>query len=251
MIELFTTDLYKYRMGWRPRLTAWSTIVVIVAAAFSSADRRMSYSNPRFGSRLEDKGLNMNALKPGSGLSLSEYCLSQALALRCGRARWLSTSRRVAEGPMAVTIEDDGVTRVREVYVRLIAHRRTRCFVSKSHAGDMIEAQKTVDRHHRACSIPRSATCARNVELEFTVSAARSARDLAAANVSGREADLRLARQERDRALTAFRQGHRRQRRVVDCGGGDPSMSLDAALGNGAGGVAPTRLRSENGRSRR
>jgi HlyD family secretion protein len=65
-------------------------------------------------------------------------------------------------------------------------------------AGDAIEAQKTV-----IATIEPADPAFRDVraerELEFTVAAARAARDLARAAVRGREAELKLARQELDR----------------------------------------------------
>jgi HlyD family secretion protein len=111
----------------------------------------------------------------------------------------------VGEGPMAVTIEDDGITRVREVYI-LSAPIAGKMLRVESHAGDLIEAQKTIVATIEPLD-PAFLDVRAQRQMEFTVSAARSARDLAAANVRGREADLRLARQERDRARQLFAKG--------------------------------------------
>jgi HlyD family secretion protein len=109
------------------------------------------------------------------------------------------------EGPMTVTIEDDGVTRVKEVYV-LSAPIAGKLLRIESKAGDTIEAQKTV-----IATIEPSAPAFRDVraqrELEFTVSAARAARDLAAGSVRAREAELKLGRQERERVRPLVARG--------------------------------------------
>ncbi len=130
------------------------------------------------------------------------------------------------EGPMAVTIEGDGVTRVKEVYI-LSAPIAGKMLRVESHAGDMIEAQKTVVATIEPLD-PAFLDVRAQRQLEFTVSAARSARDLAAANVRGREADLRLARQERDRARQLFAKGIVAKARVDTA---EASVdALDAAL---------------------
>jgi HlyD family secretion protein len=111
----------------------------------------------------------------------------------------------VEEGAMAVTIEDDGITRVKEVYV-ISAPIAGRMLRIETHAGDSIEAQKTV-----IAMIEPADPAFRDVraqrELEFTVSAIRAARDLAAAAVKGRDAELELARQELGRTRQLFAKG--------------------------------------------
>jgi HlyD family secretion protein len=101
------------------------------------------------------------------------------------------------QGPMVVTVEDDGRTRVKDVYV-ISAPIAGRMLRIDALAGDAIEAQKTV-----IATIEPADPAFRDVraerELEFTVAAARAARDLARAAVRGREAELKLARQELDR----------------------------------------------------
>lgn len=132
----------------------------------------------------------------------------------------------VSEGPMSVAIEDDGVTRVREVYVvsAPIAGRMLRVEV---HAGDAIEAQKTVIATiEPADPALRDARAQR--ELGFTVSAARAARDLAAANVRGREADLKLGRQELERTRQLFAKGIVAKARMDNAEAA--VVSLEAAL---------------------
>ena len=130
------------------------------------------------------------------------------------------------EGPMAVTVEDDGVTRIREVYVvsAPIAGKMLRI---ETHAGDAIEAQKTV-----IATIEPANPAFRDVraqrELEFTVAAARAARDLAAANVTGREADVKLAHRERERARQLFAKGIVAKARLDNAE--TAVVSLEAAL---------------------
>jgi HlyD family secretion protein len=132
----------------------------------------------------------------------------------------------LSEGSMAVTIEDDGVTRVREVYI-LSAPIAGKMLRVETHAGDMIEAQKTIVATIEPLD-PAFLDVRAQRQMEFTVSATRSARDLAAANVRGREADLRLARQERERARQLFAKGVVAKARVDTA---EASVdALDAAL---------------------
>jgi HlyD family secretion protein len=109
------------------------------------------------------------------------------------------------DAPMAVTVEDDGVTRVKEVYV-LSAPIAGRMLRIEARAGDTIEAQKTV-----IATIEPADPAFRDVRaqrgLEFSVSAARAASDLAHANVHGREAELKQARQDLDRIRPLFARG--------------------------------------------
>jgi HlyD family secretion protein len=111
-----------------------------------------------------------------------------------------------SEGPMTVAIEDDGITRVREVYV-LSAPIAGKMLRIQAHAGDTIEAQKTVIATIEPVEPAFLDTRSRQ-QLEFTVAAARSARDLAEANVRGREADLRLARKELERLRPIVAKGY-------------------------------------------
>jgi HlyD family secretion protein len=121
----------------------------------------------------------------------------------------------VTQAPMAVTIEDDGVTRIREIYAvsAPVAGKHLRIDVR---AGDLIEAQKTVLALIEPAD-PAFHDVRAERELEYTVAAAKAARDLAKASVAGREAELKLARQERDRIAPLFVRG------VV------PAARLDAA----------------------
>lgn len=168
----------------------------------------------------------MNALKPWAwpiGLGL---LLLAGLAFALWPRAVAVDIATLSEGPMAVTIEDDGVTRVREVYAvsAPIAGRMLRIEV---HAGDAIEAQKTVIATIEPAD-PAFRDARAQRELEFTVSAARAAQDLAAANVRGREADLRLARQERERARQLFTKGIVAKARLDNAEAA--VLSLDAAL---------------------
>jgi len=118
----------------------------------------------------------------------------------------------VEEGPMMVTVEDDGVTRIKEVYV-LSAPIAGKMLRIDALAGDAIEAQKTVIATIEPID-PAFLDARAQRQMEFTVSAARAARDLAAANVRGREADLKLARQELDRVRPLRTKGFVPQARV-------------------------------------
>jgi HlyD family secretion protein len=118
----------------------------------------------------------------------------------------------VSEGPMMVTVEDDGVTRVKEVYV-LSAPIAGKMLRIDALAGDAIEAQKTVIATIEPID-PAFLDARAQRQMEFTVSAARAARDLAAANVRGREADLKLARQELERVRPLVSKGFVSQARL-------------------------------------
>jgi HlyD family secretion protein len=111
----------------------------------------------------------------------------------------------IKTGPMDVAIEDDGVTRVRNVYV-LSAPIAGKMLRIEARAGDVIEAQKTVIASIEPAD-PSFLDARAQQQLRFTVAAARSARDLAAANVRAREADLKLARQELDRVRPIVAKG--------------------------------------------
>lgn len=133
---------------------------------------------------------------------------------------------KIHEGAMMVAVEDDGVTRVKEVYV-LSAPIAGKMLRVEAHAGDIIEAQKTVIATIEPVEPSFLDERAQN-QLEFTVSAARSARDLAAANVRGREADLRLARQELERLRPVYAKGFASKARLDAA---EASVStFDAAL---------------------
>jgi HlyD family secretion protein len=111
----------------------------------------------------------------------------------------------VLRAPMMTAISDDGITRVREVYV-LSAPLAGKLLRVESHAGDMIEARKTVIATIEPADPAFLDTRAQR-QLAFTVSAARAARDLAQANVKGRQAERKLAASELDRARELFSKG--------------------------------------------
>jgi HlyD family secretion protein len=111
----------------------------------------------------------------------------------------------VKQGAMEVAVEDDGVTRVKEVYV-ISAPIAGRMLRIEAHAGDFIEAKKTVIASIESVD-PSFLDERSRQQLQFTMAAARSARDLAVANVRGREADLKLARQDLERARPIVAKG--------------------------------------------
>ncbi|MBI1214045.1 MAG: HlyD family efflux transporter periplasmic adaptor subunit [Alphaproteobacteria bacterium] len=132
----------------------------------------------------------------------------------------------LARGPMSVGVEDDGITRVKEVYV-LSAPIAGRMLRIEAHAGDFIEAQKTVVATIEPVD-PSFLDARARQQLQFTVSAARSARDLAAANVKGRQADLKLARQELARLRPIVAKGFASKARLDTAEA--TVATLDAAL---------------------
>lgn len=132
----------------------------------------------------------------------------------------------VKSGAMEVVIEDDGVTRVKEVYV-LSAPIAGKMLRIDAHAGDVIEAQKTLIARIEPADPSFLDERARQ-QMRFTISAARSARELAAASVRGREAELKLAQQERDRVRPVVAKGFASKARL-DAAEANVAM-LEAAL---------------------
>jgi HlyD family secretion protein len=111
----------------------------------------------------------------------------------------------VAAGPMMTAIRDDGITRVREVYV-LSAPVAGKLLRVDAHAGDFIAARKTVVATIEPAD-PSFLDARSRRQMELTVAAARAARDLAQANVRGHEAERNLAARERDRARELLARG--------------------------------------------
>ncbi len=112
----------------------------------------------------------------------------------------------VGEAPMMVTVEDDGVTRVRESYV-ISAPISGRVLRIETHVGDEIAAGKTVVAQIMPVD-PGLWDARTRRELEFTTSAARAARDLAAAAIKAAAARLTEAGQELERSRQLFAKGH-------------------------------------------
>jgi HlyD family secretion protein len=131
-----------------------------------------------------------------------------------------------AKAPMMTAISDDGITRVREVFV-LSAPIAGKLLRVESHAGDFIEARKTVVATIEP-SDPAFLDARAQRQLGFMVSAARAARDLAQANLQGREAEQKLAARELGRARELFSKGVVSKARVDTA---EASLSaLDAAV---------------------
>jgi HlyD family secretion protein len=112
---------------------------------------------------------------------------------------------QVTRAPLMTAISDDGTTRVREVYV-LSAPISGKLLRVDAHAGDRITAGKTVVATIEPAD-PAFLDARSQRQLQFTVAAARAARDLAQASVQGREAEQKLAARELDRARQLFAKG--------------------------------------------
>jgi multidrug efflux pump subunit AcrA (membrane-fusion protein) len=100
----------------------------------------------------------------------------------------------VARAPMMTAISDDGITRVREVYV-LSAPIAGKLLRVESHAGDFIAARKTVVATIEPTD-PAFLDARAQRQLAFTVSAARAARAAGARGFRRAQDDLqgRVAR---------------------------------------------------------
>jgi HlyD family secretion protein len=119
---------------------------------------------------------------------------------------------KVTKGEMFVAVEDDGVTRVKEVYI-ISAPIAGRVLRIETHVGDDIEAGKTVVAQMLPAD-PVLWDARTRRELEFTVSAARAARDVAAAATAAATARATEARQELARTRQLFAKGHVAQARL-------------------------------------
>lgn len=136
--------------------------------------------------------------------------IAAALALALAYAYWPRAVpvdvAQVTRGPMAVTVEDDAVTRVRESYI-ISAPISGRLLRVETHVGDDIDAGKTVIAQIMPVD-PGLWDARTRRELEFTASAARAARDLAGATIRAAEARLTEARQEFERSTQLYAKGH-------------------------------------------
>lgn len=112
----------------------------------------------------------------------------------------------VGSGPLTVTVEDDGVTRVREVYV-VSAPVSGRVLRIDAHVGDPVTAGATL-----LATILPSDPSFRDVrtqaELEAAVHAAEAAVALAAADIRRNQAELDYAQADYERSRRLFAQGH-------------------------------------------
>jgi HlyD family secretion protein len=115
----------------------------------------------------------------------------------------LIDAAKVAEAPMRVTIREEGVTRVREVYTvsAPIAGHLTRTVLKE---GDKVEAGKTVFASIRPLDPP---LLDRRTEAELlaTRDAARSAVGIAEIELKRAQTDLKLAEEDLDRAQKLHR----------------------------------------------
>lgn len=104
----------------------------------------------------------------------------------------------VSAGPLSVTVDDDGVTRIREVYT-VTAPVTGRILRVEKHAGDAVEGTKTV-----LVSILPAAPAFRDArtqrELEASLRAAQEARRAARSQIDSAQASLDYARAEFARA---------------------------------------------------
>jgi len=111
----------------------------------------------------------------------------------------------IAEGPLAVTIVEDGYARVRELYL-VSAPLAGRVLRLEGHVGDPVVANQTVV----ATILPSDPTfldARRRAELQAALQAAQAVRDLAAAELARQQAELDFAASEYDRVLRLFERG--------------------------------------------
>jgi HlyD family secretion protein len=157
--------------------------------------------------------------------------IAAALALGLAYAYWPRPVpvdvAQVTEGPMAIVVEDDGVTRVRESYT-ISAPISGRVLRIETHVGDDIVAGKTVIAQITPVD-PGLWDARTRRELEFTASAAQAARDLAGATIRAAEARLGEARQEFERSRQLFAGGHAAKARLDRAATAVKTASADLA----------------------
>jgi hypothetical protein len=161
---------------------------------------------------------------------------------RCGSP---STWRKAVRAPLMTGSSDDGTTRVREVYVLSAPYCREAAACRQRTRATSIAAGKTVVATLEPAD-PAFLDARSQRQLEFTVSAARAARDLALAsrawharrNGSSRPGEL-------DRARATAGEG----RRVAGPASTRPKPALSAAEAgarHGPGRAAPARIRDQD-----
>ena len=109
----------------------------------------------------------------------------------------------VTEGPMMVSIQDEGQTRVREIYT-VSAPIAGRALRIEADAGDPVEAFTTVLASIEPMS-PTFLDVRTRAQAESAVKAAEAAQTLAAAEVARAEAELEFAKSELSRTETLFK----------------------------------------------
>jgi len=122
----------------------------------------------------------------------------------------------VDRGPLSVTVNEEGKTQVRDVYV-LSAPVSGRLMRVERHAGDAVFAGESV-LATLVPSPPAFLDLRTQAELDAAAKAAEAARDLAVAEVAGAEAALGFAEAEYARAA------------ALDAGGNIAKSTLDRAL---------------------
>ncbi|ANK82574.1 MAG: efflux transporter periplasmic adaptor subunit [Rhizobiales bacterium NRL2] len=110
----------------------------------------------------------------------------------------------VERGTLRVTIDEEGETRVRDVYT-VYAPLRGHLLRVEAEAGDPVKADATELARIEPAS-PAFLDVRTGAEQEAAVEAARAARELAAAEVARAEADLAFAEGELERAQRLIRQ---------------------------------------------
>lgn len=110
---------------------------------------------------------------------------------------------QASEGPLVLTVDEEGTTRVRDIYV-LSSPVAGRILRVEGEAGDAVTQNETIVAQIEPADPtlldPRS-----EAQAEAAVRAAESARDLAAAETRRGEAELDFANAELDRARALFR----------------------------------------------
>jgi len=112
----------------------------------------------------------------------------------------------IERGPLAVGIEEEGRTRVKEVYI-LSAPVDGRLLRIAGHAGDWIRKNQTILASIQPTD-PGFLDVRERSEVEARVSSAEAARQLARAEVSGARAELDFAEEELVRARKLAKGGH-------------------------------------------
>jgi len=121
---------------------------------------------------------------------------------------------RVAGGPLAVTVDEEAATRIRDIYtlsapVTGVARR------IEADVGDIVSANETILAEIEPVD-PTFLDVRTTAEREAALKATEAARMLARAEVAEAEAELEFAERELARAEELFRSGHVSERRRDD-----------------------------------
>ena len=207
VVRASDSDLFRIPFVVEQSTFAVASLVVLAVAVLAALIVRRRVRSTGFGAGAQDKGLG-RCVHHGSNaasriLALAAVAGGFAYALR--EQPSLVDVAKVSEGPMRVTIREEGVTRVREVYTvsTVITGHLARSVLEE---GDGVKANETVVASIHPLDPP---LIDKRTEAELLAArdAARSAVGIAEIELQRSEAGLRLAEDDLKRAVGLFKPG--------------------------------------------